>query len=44
VRNLIVEAKQVTTDAALQKIRRISPGLTFEDYRVIRKDVGGRYL
>jgi putative ABC transport system permease protein len=25
----------------LQKIRRISPGLTFEDYRVVRKDVGG---
>jgi putative ABC transport system permease protein len=41
VRNLIVEAKQATTDANLQKIRRISPGLTFEDYRVIRKDVGG---
>jgi putative ABC transport system permease protein len=41
VRNLIVEAKQATTDAGLQKIRRISPGLTFEDYRVVRKDVGG---
>jgi len=41
VRNLIVEAKEATNDSNLQKIRRASPGLTFEDYRVIRKDVSG---
>ncbi len=41
VRNLIVEAKEATSDSGLQKIRRTSPGLTFDDYRVIRKDVAG---
>ncbi len=41
VRNVIVEAKEATNDNALQKIRRVSPGLTFDDYRVIRKDVNG---
>jgi putative ABC transport system permease protein len=41
VRNVIVEAKEATNDTGLQKIRRISPGLTFDDYRVIRKDVNG---
>ncbi len=25
----------------LQKIRKISPGLTFQDYRAIRANVGG---
>ncbi len=39
VRNLIVEAKETTEWQAHQKIRKISPGLTFEDYRVIRDDV-----
>jgi putative ABC transport system permease protein len=39
VRNLIVEAKETTDWQAHQKIRRISPGLTFQDYRVIRDDV-----
>src|SRR5580658_8832220 len=37
VRNLIVEAKEATSDSGLQKIRRVSQGLSFEDYRVIRK-------
>ena len=41
VRNLIVEAKETTEWQAHQKIRKISPGLTFQDYRVIRDDVGG---
>src|SRR5271155_948199 len=41
VRNLIVEAKEATNDSGLQKIRRVSQGLSFEDYRVIRKDVSG---
>jgi len=36
VRNLIVEAKETTEWQAHQKIRKISPGLTFQDYRVIR--------
>jgi putative ABC transport system permease protein len=39
VRNLIVEAKETTERQAHQKIRKISPGLTFQDYRVIRDDV-----
>jgi putative ABC transport system permease protein len=41
VRNLIVEAKEATSDSGLQKIRRTSPGLTFDDYRVILKSVAG---
>jgi len=41
VRNLIVEAKEATNDSSWQKIRRTSPGLTFDDFRVIRKDVSG---
>src|SRR6202043_999809 len=39
VRNLIVEAKETTEWQAHQKIRKISPGLTFHDYRVILDDV-----
>jgi len=41
VRNLIVEAKETTEWQAHQKIRRISPGLTLQDYRVIANDVDG---
>ena len=41
VRNLIVEAKETTEWQAHQKIRKISPGLTFGDYRVILADVDG---
>jgi putative ABC transport system permease protein len=41
VRNLIVEAKETTEWQAHQKIRKISPGLTFADYRVILDDVEG---
>ena len=40
VHNLIVEAKETTEWQAHQKVRKLSQGLTFEDYRVIRDDVG----
>jgi putative ABC transport system permease protein len=36
VRNLIVEARETLDRQAHQKIRKISPGLTLRDYRVIR--------
>ena len=39
VHNLIVEAKETLDWQAARKIRKISPGLTFQDYRVIRDDV-----
>jgi putative ABC transport system permease protein len=39
VRNLIVEAKETTEWQAHQKLRKISPGLTLKDYRVIQDDV-----
>ena len=39
VRNLIIEAKESTDWQAHQKIRRVSPGLTFQDYRVIRDNL-----
>ena len=39
VHNLIVEAKETFDFQAHQKIRQISPGLTFQDYRVILDDV-----
>ena len=39
VHNLIVEAKETTDWQAHMKLRKISPGLTFSDYRVILDDV-----
>ena len=39
VRNLIVEAKEAQSGQDLQKVRKISQGLTFDDYRMIRQDV-----
>ena len=39
VRNLIVEAKESTDWQALRKVRQSSPGLTFQDLRVIRANV-----
>lgn len=39
VQNLIIEAKEAQSGQELQKIRKISPGLTFDDYRVIQQDV-----
>src|ERR1700733_11362853 len=41
VRNLIVEAKETTEWQAHQKMRRVSSGLTLQDYRIIGDDVGG---
>jgi putative ABC transport system permease protein len=41
VRNLIVEAKETMEWQAHQKIRKISPGLTLHDYRVIADDLDG---
>ncbi|MBB5061142.1 putative ABC transport system permease protein [Granulicella aggregans] len=41
VHNLIVEARETTEWQAHDKIRKISPGLTFSDYRVILDDVDG---
>ncbi len=40
VRNLIVEAKDVTDSQELMRIRKISPGLSFKDLRVIQTNVG----
>ena len=36
VRNLIVEAREATSWQDLQEVRKTSPGLTLQDYRVIR--------
>jgi putative ABC transport system permease protein len=41
VHNLIVEAKETTEWQAHAKIRKISAGLTLQDYRVIGTDVDG---
>lgn len=41
VQNLIVEAKEAANQQAFQKIRRISPGLTFQDLRIILGNVQG---
>jgi putative ABC transport system permease protein len=39
VHNIIVESKETLDWQAFRKVRKISPGLTFQDYRVIRDDV-----
>ena len=41
VHNLMIEAKEASNWQELQKVRKVSPGLTFKDYRVISSDVGG---
>ena len=41
VRNLIVEAKEAVSDQEFEKIRKISNGLTLDDYRMIRQGVSG---
>jgi len=41
VHNLIVEAKESDTFPEYRKARAISPGLTFQDYRVIDETVNG---
>ena len=39
VRNLIVEAREAASWEQLQKVRKVSPGLTFQDYRVIQANL-----
>lgn len=39
VRNLIVEAKEATAEDELEKVRKTSPGLSFQDFRVIQANV-----
>lgn len=41
VHNLIVEAKETVEWQAHSKMRKISPGLTLQDYRIIRDDLDG---
>ncbi len=41
VRNLIVEAQETLEWQAHRKMRQLSPGLTFQDYRVIGANVSG---
>ena len=41
VHNLIVEAKETVEWQAHMKMRKISPGLTLQDYRIIRDDLEG---
>lgn len=41
VNNLIVEAKETLEWQAHSKIRKISPGLTLEDFRVLTDDIPG---
>jgi putative ABC transport system permease protein len=41
VRNLIIEAKEAVNWPAMQKVRRVSPGLTLNDYEVLRKGIPG---
>src|SRR3982751_5504855 len=39
VRNLIVEAREASDYQSLQKVRKTSGGLTFQDYRVIQANL-----
>jgi putative ABC transport system permease protein len=41
VRNLMIEAKEANNWQDLQKVRKVSPGLSFQDYRVVGADVSG---
>ena len=41
VRNVIVEAREATDDAALTKVRKLSAGLTFRDVRMIESSLQG---
>ena len=41
VNNVIVEAREITDSQALQKIRKLSAGLSLEDYRLIQANVQG---
>ena len=41
VRNVMIEARESVSWDDLQKVRKLSPGLTFQDYRVINANVSG---
>ena len=41
VRNIIVEARESTDNQALQRVRKVSPGLTFKDVRAIQSSLTG---
>jgi hypothetical protein len=41
VRNLIVEAREANNWQEVQKVRKLSQGLSFQDLRVIRANVNG---
>ncbi len=41
VRNLIVEAREAPDSQALQKVRKLSAGLSFHDYRMIQANLDG---
>ena len=41
VRNLIVEAREAPDSQALQKVRRLSAGLGFQDFRMIQANLEG---
>jgi len=41
VRNLIVEAREANDYQTMQKVRKLSAGLSFQDYRVIRANLEG---
>ena len=41
VRNLIVEAREAPDSQALQKVRKLSAGLSFQDYRIIQANLDG---
>src|SRR5499425_3607166 len=41
VRNLIVEAREAPDNQALQNVRKLSAGLSFQDLRVIQSNLDG---
>ncbi len=41
VRNLIVEAREANDYQTMQKVRKLSAGLNFQDYRIIRANLQG---
>ena len=41
VNNVIVESREAPDEQALQKIRKLSAGLSFDDYRSIKENVPG---
>jgi len=41
VRNIIVEARETSDRQALQKVRKLSAGLSLQDLRVVEANVGG---